>query len=75
MCLSPEYSPISFPRRILYFQSVMPLYPSFCTSGIVLGGEFSESLLLLPVYSIETFSSAYLIVISFDGMGSTPFSV
>ena len=72
VCLSPEPSPISFPRIILSPHSVMTLYPSFCTIRIVIGGEFSNSLLLLPISSVEYFSSSGLKVKSFVGMCSPP---
>ena len=38
VCFSPESSPIYLSRRILSSQYVIPLYPSFSTSGIVIGG-------------------------------------
>ena len=46
----------------------MPLYPSLLTSGDEMGGDFSDSLLLLPISTIDAFYSSDLRVIYFRVM-------
>ena len=46
----------------------MILYLSSLTSSYNMGGYFSDSLLLFPISSIDTFASSYIRVISFRVM-------
>ena len=58
---------ISFPGRTSFPHYVIPLYDSLWTSGSVIGGMSSESILLLLISSVETFSNPTRDVISLEG--------
>ena len=52
--------PLSVLNNILTPKSVIPSYPSYYTRGLVIGGEFSECLLLLMISFIKACSSSGL---------------
>ena len=59
------YAPISALFRISYPQAGIPLLLSLLISSDVMGGDFSDILLLFPIFFIDAFSSSDLGVVSF----------
>ena len=65
VCMSPISAPISAPFRISSPQADIPLYTSLLASGDHMGVDFSNNLLLFPIYYIDAFSCSDLRVIPF----------